>query len=80
VTCGDGVDAPAARKMGNGLACAGEAEAVRQDSLQAVGFAGGTLPPNPRPSLGDGGCKWVTSSPGQAQPHPRTSGDGKGSL
>jgi hypothetical protein len=30
MTCGDGVDARAARKTGDGLACAGEAEAVRQ--------------------------------------------------
>src|SRR5262249_10260073 len=25
---------------------------------KTVGFVAGALPPNPRPSLGDGGCKW----------------------
>jgi len=47
---------------------------------KTVRFVTGALPPNPRPSLGDEGCKWAISSPGQAEPYPRTSGDGKGSL
>jgi len=63
----------AARKTENGLACAGEAEAVRQGPPVSRRLCRGGAAPEPLALPRRWGCNGVISSPGEAEPYPRTS-------